>query len=91
MHSWADSQPLCRSKVRLEGTPLRGKGGQALPVLVTPLNESQVAAGDALSFWQSLGYTVSFELTRRGRHAAFTFQGLPLQVSMQPSGLGILD
>ena len=83
-HSGADSQLWCRSKVRLEGTPLKGKGGQALPVLVTPLNESQVAAGDALTFWQSLGYTVSFELTRRGRQAAFTFQGMWLQVSMQP-------
>ena len=59
-------------------------------MLVTPVNESQVAAGGALAFWQSLGYTVSFELTRHGRHAAFTFQGLPLQVSMQPWGLGFL-
>ena len=71
---------MSRSKVRLEGTPLRGKGGQELPVLVTPVTESQVSAGDALAFWLSLGYTVSFELVRRGRQASFTFQGLHLQV-----------
>ena len=68
--------------MRLEGPPLRGKGGQELPVLVTPVTESQVAAGDALAFWLSLGYTVGFELHRRGRQAAFTFQGLQLQVRM---------
>lgn len=88
----SDGQPLTGDswEVCHEGIPVRGKGFVDLPAVVRSRTSATCQGAHSLSFWTHLGFSVSYELVKKGFTFTIFYDDHELQVllcSVNPGSL----
>lgn len=81
-----DSWEVCH-----EGLPVRGKGFAELPSVVRSRTTATCHGGHSLSFWMHLGFSISYELVKKGFKYTVCYDEFELQVllcSVNPGASG---
>lgn len=78
-------RPLCSWEVCHEGIPVRGKGFVDLPAVVRSRTSATCQGAHSLSFWTHLGFSVSYELVKKGFTFTIFYDDHELQVRAHAS------
>ncbi|KAL3149132.1 hypothetical protein ABBQ32_001970 [Trebouxia sp. C0010 RCD-2024] len=71
---------LRRWEICHDGIPVKGKGYAELPAVVRTRTKADVHGNHSLSFWIHLGFSVIYELRRKGFSYSVYHDGFELQV-----------
>ena len=69
-----------RWEISHDGIPVKGKGYAELPAVVRNRTKAALHGSHSLSFWIHLGFSVSYELSRKGFSYHVYHDGFELQV-----------
>lgn len=71
---------MYRWEICHDGIPVKGKGYAELPAVVRTRTKADVHGNHSLSFWIHLGFSVIYELRRKGFSYSVYHDGFELQV-----------